>query len=260
MSYLATVDNTYHHIALVLDSTKGKCHFYSDGVVVGTDDYVSGTTVFGTGTGLNNLFIGGLDGGRQFLNADVDEVRLYARALSLPELQANMTTPVDGGPPPDTTPPVISAVTVGSLGTASATITWNTNEPADRQVEYGLTTAYGQATTLDPTLTAAHSQGLSGLSPGTLYHYRVKSKDAAGNLATSADFTFTTATPPDTTPPVISAVVSSSITQTGAVISWATNEAANTQVEYGLTVAFPTKAARSTLGMTANCTLPSETT
>jgi RHS repeat-associated protein len=38
----------------------------------------------------------------------------------------------------------------------------------------------------------AHSQGLSGLTAGTVYHYRVKSRDAAGNLAVSGDFTFTT--------------------------------------------------------------------
>jgi hypothetical protein len=37
---------------------------------------------------------------------------------------------------------------------------------------------------------------LTGLVIGTTYHYRVKSKDAAGNLATSADLTFTTATAP----------------------------------------------------------------
>jgi len=38
-----------------------------------------------------------------------------------------------------------------------------------------------------------------------VYHYRVKSRDAAGNLATSADVTFTTAAPlGDTTPPAVS--------------------------------------------------------
>ncbi len=42
------------------------------------------------------------------------------------------------------------------------------------------------------------------LSASTLYHYRVKSRDAAGNLATSADFTFTTALLGDTTPPTVS--------------------------------------------------------
>src|SRR6185295_2507417 len=54
----------------------------------------------------------------------------------------------------------------------------------------------GSATTLDVTLVTAHSQGLSGLVPATLYHYRVKSRDAAGNLAVSGDFTLTTAAPP----------------------------------------------------------------
>ncbi|MBO0799547.1 MAG: RHS repeat-associated core domain-containing protein, partial [Blastocatellia bacterium] len=37
----------------------------------------------------------------------------------------------------------------------------------------------------------SHSQVLSGLTTGTLYHYRVKSRDAAGNQAVSGDFSFT---------------------------------------------------------------------
>src|SRR5439155_322483 len=42
----------------------------------------------------------------------------------------------------DLTPPVLSAVTVSSIGPDTATIAWTTDEPADSQVEYGLTTAY----------------------------------------------------------------------------------------------------------------------
>jgi YD repeat-containing protein len=101
----------------------------------------------------------------------------------------------------DTTAPVISNVAAGGITATSATITWNTNENSDSQVEYGHTQAYGQSTTLNPAPVTAHSQGLSGLTSGTLYHYRVKSKDAYGNLAVSDDFTFTTAT--DTTPPTV---------------------------------------------------------
>jgi len=44
---------------------------------------------------------------------------------------------------------------------------------------------------------------VSGLLASTLYHYRVKSRDAVGNLAVSGDFTFTTAAPADTTPPTV---------------------------------------------------------
>src|SRR5207247_1930312 len=104
----------------------------------------------------------------------------------------------------DTAPPVISAVTSARIGSSSATISWATDEASDSQVEYGTTTAYGQVSALASALVTSHSVGLSGLSASTVYHYRVKSRDAAGNLAVSADFTFTTAAPPDTTPPTVS--------------------------------------------------------
>lgn len=92
----------------------------------------------------------------------------------------------------DTTPPVLSAVSAANVSTSTATIDWTTNEPSDSQVEYGLTAAYGSTTPLDGRLVTAHSQALSGLAAGTVYHYRVTSKDAWGNVTTSADFTFTT--------------------------------------------------------------------
>jgi hypothetical protein len=92
---------------------------------------------------------------------------------------------------PDTTSPGITilAPTVSSSG---ATIRWTTNEVSDSQVEYGLTEAYGLETTLDPSLVTSHIQSFSELTPGTLYHYRVKSRDAVGNPAVSADNVFTT--------------------------------------------------------------------
>jgi hypothetical protein len=138
----------------------------------------------------------------------------------------------------DTTPPTISSVVAGSITTSGATISWSTNEASDTQVEYGLTPSFGSSTTLNTSLVTSHSQAISGLASGTLYYFRVKSKDAANNLATSANYTFTTAVPADTTPPVISAVAAGSLTTSGATISWTTNEASDTQVEYGLTTGF----------------------
>jgi len=104
----------------------------------------------------------------------------------------------------DLTPPVLSGVTAAALGLDMATISWSTDEPADSQVEYGLTTGYGSASALDANRVTAHALTLNGLTAGTLYHYRVKSKDAAGNLAVSSDAVFTTAPAPDTTPPAVS--------------------------------------------------------
>ncbi|MBI3607353.1 MAG: fibronectin type III domain-containing protein [Nitrospirae bacterium] len=97
----------------------------------------------------------------------------------------------------DTAPPIVSGVTVGSITTAGATIAWTTDEPADSQVDYGTTTEYGSSTAVNPTPVTSHAVGLTGLSEATLYHYRVRSRDQAGNMAVSGDFTFT----PDGTPP-----------------------------------------------------------
>jgi hypothetical protein len=84
-----------------------------------------------------------------------------------------------------------------------ATITWNTNRLADSQVEYGVNTGYGNVVSLK-TLDTSHQMNLFGLTPNTLYHYRVKSKDDAGNTSTSGDLTFTTTkggSPTPTPPP-----------------------------------------------------------
>src|SRR3989441_2597945 len=104
----------------------------------------------------------------------------------------------------DNTPPIISSVSAFNISSSQATITWATNQASDSQVEYGLTTAYGSSTPLNSSLLTAHAVTLTGLQATTTYHYRVKSRDAAGNLATSADFTLTTLIAvPDLTPPSV---------------------------------------------------------
>jgi hypothetical protein len=87
----------------------------------------------------------------------------------------------------DTTPPVISAVTWRTVTPSGATVTWTTNEASDSQVDFGLTTAYGSTSALDGALVTAHTVSLTGLTGGTPYHVRVRSRDAAGSLAVSDD-------------------------------------------------------------------------
>jgi len=100
----------------------------------------------------------------------------------------------------DINAPVISDISASNITGTGATISWTTDEKATSQVEYGTTTAYGSFTTFDPSLVTSHTVTLSGLTGSTTYHYRVRSKDAAANLAISEDHTFMTAdiTPPDT--------------------------------------------------------------
>ncbi|KKW28377.1 MAG: Fibronectin type III domain protein [Parcubacteria group bacterium GW2011_GWA2_52_8] len=98
----------------------------------------------------------------------------------------------------------ISAVASSNITNNSATISWTTNEVSDSQVEYGITTSYGNVTGILAAQVTNHSMPLGLLNATTLYHYRVKSRDAAGNLVTSGDFTLTTAATADTTTPTVS--------------------------------------------------------
>jgi len=121
----------------------------------------------------------------------------------------------------DTLPPLITNIASGSIASVSAKVSWSTDEPSNSQVQYGLTTAYGSSTPLDTTLVTAHSQTITTLLPATLYHYRVLSRDAAGNLSTSSDNTFITALLPDTTPPSLPAnLIATPVSSSQIDLTW----------------------------------------
>jgi hypothetical protein len=103
----------------------------------------------------------------------------------------------------DTTVPSITTV-ASSTAATSATITWTTDESSTSTVQYGTTTGYGSTSSSNVFVTPSHSIVITGLISNTLYHFRVLSQDAAGNVATSADYTMrTTDISSDVTPPVI---------------------------------------------------------
>lgn len=136
-------------------------------------------------------------------------------------------------------PPVVSGVASSVLGASSATVTWNTDIPANSQVVYGTTIVYGLATALDPHLVLSHGQTLVGLSSAALYHFAVQSQDAIGNLSASGDATFTTnGDIVLTSSPAISGVVVSNITSLTADVRWTTDQLSNSVVTYGLTGSF----------------------
>ena len=133
----------------------------------------------------------------------------------------------------DVNGPVISGVYTGKTGADTVTVNWMTDEPSTTQIQYGMTTAYGYTTQIDTALATNHIQSIAGLSPSTLYHYRVLSKDSAGNTSTSPDFSFTTAAPADTTPPAVANIQVVDITASSALVKWTTDEPSTTQVEFG---------------------------
>lgn len=155
----------------------------------------------------------------------------------------------------DTTPPVLSNIQTVNITGTSATITWDTNEDADSRIDYGISEPYADFVS-SSTLTNAHSLAVTGLTPNTLYRYRVTSKDAAGNSSTSVEFTFQTL---DTIPPTISDIFVDNITQTSARVNWTTNELSDSRAEYGPTVSYGSIAFSGTLAANHQLTLSSLT-
>lgn len=91
--------------------------------------------------------------------------------------------------------PIISGVRSYAITDTTATITWNLDQVGTGYVEYGITTGYGSETTHETSYTYNyHVQTITGLSPGTTYHYRTRSSAPSGTPveSISADYTFTT--------------------------------------------------------------------
>lgn len=132
---------------------------------------------------------------------------------------------------PDTTPPVIAAGPAADPKDCTASIAWTTDEPATSRVEYGPNASYGSEVA-SASLTRNHALAIAGLTPSSEVHYRVSSTDAAGNGPTASDdATFTTTTPAP--PAILSGPAAASITSTGALITWTTDEPSSSVVDYG---------------------------
>jgi hypothetical protein len=98
---------------------------------------------------------------------------------------------------PDTTPPIVSNVTVVDVISNSARVTWNTDEMASSIVRYGETESLGSELSYSGSGTA-HSVLLENLKPETTYYYSVMSVDAAGNISQNSPVqVFTTALAPN---------------------------------------------------------------
>jgi hypothetical protein len=87
---------------------------------------------------------------------------------------------------------IITSITSSGLTANGATINWSTNRAADSIVEYGVTSNYGNSMSVK-TMQTSHTLTLVGLTPDTLYNFRVRSTDDSNNVSTSGNQTFTTA-------------------------------------------------------------------
>ena len=128
-------------------------------------------------------------------------------------------------------PGLISGLSVSGITMSSAVVSWTTASPANAIVEYGNSFSYGQFSQLAPEFATSHTIVLSGLNPQSLYHFRARSTNVAGDLGITADSTFSTSE--DDTPALFAGISASEVGTAAATIVWTTNAPASTQVDYG---------------------------
>ena len=232
------------HVVDVIDMSTGYIDIYKNGVLRGhvpLSQYSvkPGTTAspFNVGTRNNNSYFQGAIG----------KVAVYNYHLSAAQIANHYAAMTAPAPTPVASAPVIGSVSSSGVTQTAANVSWTTDKVSHSQVEYGLSSGYGALTAQSSTAGTSHAVALSGLSAGTLYHYRVKSLDSATGLTgVSGDYTFTTPAAP--TAPAISGVSASGLTQTTAAIAWTTDKASAGQVEYGLSTAYGALTPQSAAG------------
>lgn len=169
----------------------------------------------------------------------------------------------------DIFPPTISNISNPVISSTASVISWQTDEPATTQIQWG--TASGNlshTSILDPVKSIYHIVTLSsatndingvsqGLTPSTAYFFKVFSSDVAGNTASSTEQKFSTSkdgdvvvvtqylgggsgassalVTPDTTPPVILSATTTDIGAFNASVTLATDKEVSAFIEYGET-------------------------
>ena len=110
----------------------------------------------------------------------------------------------------DTTPPVMTNLTVSDIVKGSATISWNTDEGAITEIQYGLEPGhYLYRKTHEDYVTYREIQ-LNLLTPNITYYYVAISTDLYNNTNQSEEHTFTTL--PEQDPPIWQNTLSTPIT------------------------------------------------
>ncbi len=226
--------NTWYHVAGVYDAAAGTLSTYVNGAL--DNGTLSGTIPAAQFNQSVNVNIGRRTGGFYF-NGLIDEVRIYNRALTQPEIQADMNAPIGSAPPPpDTTPPAVSLTAPGNGATVTGTTTL-TASASDNVGVVGVQflldgAALGaEVTGSGPTYTYSWNTASVGLGPHTL---SARARDAAGNTALATTVNVTVAAG-DTTPPTVSLtspVAGSDLAGTVGIVASATDNTGVAGVQF----------------------------
>ncbi|MEE2710748.1 MAG: fibronectin type III domain-containing protein, partial [Gemmatimonadota bacterium] len=142
---------------------------------------------------------------------------------------------------PDTEPPVIVPGTMQAVVSHDRiTVYWETDEPSDTFVDYGVTPGALNDMEEESALVNSHSVVLVNLTPSATYYLHGSSTDLDGNGPTAtATLVVNTTAEADTARPVISSVSRQALATTDTTsqlaVTWSTDILSTHLIEYGTT-------------------------
>jgi Galactose oxidase, central domain len=148
-----------------------------------------------------------------------------------------------GGAPDTTAPTSPSGLSATAVSPTQVDLAWSPSTDSVGVVGYGI---YRNGSQIGSATESFSYQDATAIA-NTSYSYTVTAYDAAGNVSAPSSSANVT-TPPVANSPVISAISASSITSSGAAITWTTDQPSDSQVNYGATASYgSTSALNSTL-------------
>jgi hypothetical protein len=216
--------NTWAHLAATYDGAN--LRLYVNGTLASTHA-VTGNMVNSTGA----LRMGGNQPWGEWFSGQIDEVRVYRRALSASEIASDMSTPVNPAAI-DSVPPSAPGALTATGGLGQAQLSWGAATDNIGVVRYDVHRSSTAGFTPSAANRVAQVTGTSytdtGMAAGAWY-YRVIAVDAAGNTGPASNEATATVTA-DTTAPTVSLTAPAN----GATVSGAVTVSASASDNVGI--------------------------
>nr|CEL18799.1 Chitinase [Kibdelosporangium sp. MJ126-NF4]CTQ96348.1 Chitinase (EC 3.2.1.14) [Kibdelosporangium sp. MJ126-NF4] len=210
----ALAANAWSHLAVTYDGTTLRLYVNGDQAATAP---AAGPMISST----SPLRLGGNLLWNEYFAGQLDDVRVYNRALSAAEVLTDKDIPVAGDGVPPTAPSGLAAS--GGVGTASLSWTGSTDNVGvtGYDVHRSTTSNFTPAPASKVATVTATSFTDNGLATGT-YYYRVVARDGSGNSSPASNQASAVVTG-DTTPPSVSVTAPTG----GATVSGTVNLTAN---------------------------------
>ena len=215
--------NTWYHVAGVYNASARTLDVYVNGVL--DDGVLVGAVPAAQVNSSVNVNIGRRTGGYYF-NGVIDEVRIYSRALTQSEIQADMNTPIGVAATDTQSPTAPGTLTATAASANEINLSWAASTDNVAVTGYLVERCQGVACATFSQIAAPGTATIyndTAVTAGTTYSYRVRATDAAGNLSGYSPIANTT-TPAaaDTQAPTAPSTLAATAASAGQInLSWA---------------------------------------